>query len=605
MLGLSNTASNKSIMDEDDPIRAAWRKSYSGLGAIAVFSVFINILRLAAPLYVLQILDRVISSRSLETLFMLTAITIIAIVCGILLEVTRRRLFMHWGHWIERSFGPFLFVSGMKKGGQRSPESSSILRDLGTVKSFVEGKGLIAWLDIVWAPVFIGIIFLISPPLAYIVLVGSLVALFMGYINERITRDSRNATHSAGQEDREWIAVAERNRETVGSLSVVNSFKDLWSRSVSSRLDEGMRTQTVNIYFAATMRFIGRFVRIGVLGLGIWLVIDDVLTLGSVIAANVLGRTAYSLVQSAMFRWRAMLQSKRAYARIKKTVSRKRRPWVSRSSLSTPQPLVLEEVSYRYPRQPRSVLRRLNLTLNPGELLCVIGPCASGKSTFCRLVSGLMAPRAGKIWLGDVDIYRLQQNSVHREIGYLSQDVTLFQGTVRENIASMSEGHMDQVVEAAKLAGIHEAILNLPQGYDTEIVEKEPLLSAGQRKSIAVARTFYDCPPMVIMDEPFPHLDSVSKAALMEGVNYLRSKGTIVILTTQQQAMANVADKVILFEENKFVVLNSTDEINSLSKQNDIMPDKKELELVKNERRNNTRRRRRSSRSKDAGSANK
>lgn len=602
MQGTAKTAVSPSIMDEQDPVRAAWRQSYSGLGAVAVFSVFINILKLAVPLYVLQILDRVISSGSLETLFMLTAITLIAIICGILLEVIRRRMFMHWGRWIEQSFGPVLFAAGMKQDGQQSSESSRSLRDLGTIKSFVSGQGLIAWLDIVWAPVFIGIIFLISPPLAYIVLIGSLIALFLGAFNELVTRESRNAKFKAGSEDKEWIATAERNRETVSSLNVVNSFTELWSRSASSRSDEGMRTQTANIYFAASMRFVGRVVRIGVLGFGIWLVIDEVLSLGSVIAANVLGRTAYSLVQSAMFRWRHMVKSKQAYARIKKVVAKDSRPWVSRSSLSSPQPLVLEGVSYRYPRQPRSVLRRLNLTLNPGELLCVIGPCASGKSTFCRLVSGLIAPRSGKVWLGDVDIYRLQQNSVHREIGYLSQDVTLFQGSVRANIASMSEGDMDQVVEAAKLAGIHEAILNLPHGYDTEIVEKEPLLSAGQRKSIAIARAFYACPPLIILDEPLPHLDNAARNTLMSGVNALRLKGTIVVLTTQQEALAKVANKALLIEDNKVVILDSQDEIKKQFNWNSEKPVKKELELVKNENKKNTRRRRRSSKAKDTGS---
>jgi len=577
-----------------DSINAAWRKSYSGLGAIFVFSIFINVLKLASPMYVLQILDRVMSSRSLETLFMLTIITLIAIMSAIVLEVIRRRMFIHWGHWIERSFGPSLFAAGLKQGGKQSTSSSKILRDLTTIKSFVAGNGLIAWLDIAWAPVFIGIIFLISPPLAYIVLIGSLLALILGTINEWLTRDSRNATYKAGNKDKEWIASAERNTETVASLNIVNSFTALWTRSAHSRLDEAEKTLTTNIYFAAAMRSIGRFVRIGVLGVGIWLVIDEVLTLGAVIAANILGQTAYNLVKNAMFKWREMVRSKRAYGRIKTVVAADRCTQLSQSENASLQPLVMESVSYRYTGHTKSILKNLDLTLKPGELLCVIGSCASGKSTFCRLLSGFIAPRSGKIWLGGVDVYRLQQNSVDRVIGYLPQEVTLFQGTVRENIASMSTGNIDQAMEAAKLAGIHEVILNLPAGYDTEIVEKEPLLSVGQRKSIAIARTLYGSPELIIMDEPMPHLDVSSTKALKISIKTLQSKGCIIIITTQRKALAKISDKVILFGESNPEVLTSANEIKRLFNVEENRINKNELALVRKTTRKNPKRHRKS-----------
>lgn len=582
----------QSLAQSQDPIGAAWRQSWPGLAAILLFSIFINVLKLASPMYVLQILDRVMSSRSLETLFMLTTITLAAIVCAILLEVVRRRMFIHWGHWIERSFGSCLFAAGLKQENQKSASSSRILRELKTIRSFVAGSGLIAWLDIVWAPVFIFIIFLISPPLAYIVLIGSLLALILGTLNEWMTRDARNATYKAANEDQEWIASAERNRETVGSLNVVNSFTELWSRSALSRLAEAERTQTTNVYFAAGMRSVGRFVRIGVLGVGIWLVIDEVLTLGAVIAANILGQTAYNLVKSAMFKWREMVRSRRAYGRIKTVVEKDHSPLLSQSSSLMSRQLILEQVSYRYPGQSRSVLRELELTLNPGELLCVIGSCASGKSTLCRLVSGLIMPRAGKIWLGDVDVYRLQQNSDTREVGYLAQDVSLFQGTVRENIASMAAGNMDLVVKAAKLSGIHDVILNLPEGYDTEIVEKEPLLSAGQRKSIAIARTFYGSPPLIIMDEPMPHLDVVSTTALKTAIKYQQLKGTIIILTTQRKALAKMADKAIWFRDQGTVIMKSRNEISCSFNFEAENENKKQLALVKKASKKNIRQRR-------------
>lgn len=551
--------------DGDALLRRAWRSSRPGLVAIGVFSVFINVLKLATPLYVLQILDRVIASRSLETLFMLTTITLVAIVCGVLLEVVRRRMFMHWGGWIERSFGPTLFTAGLRKDSSQAPTSSKSLRDVATVRSFVAGPGLIAWLDLVWAPVFIGIVYLIAPALGHVVLICSLIALALGAANELLTRDSRSAAFKAGKADREWVASAERDRETVGSLNIVHGLTGLWSRSAFKRLDESARSRATSVYFAAGMRLVGRFVRIGILGIGVWLVVDDVLTLGAVIAAGVLGRIAYSLVQNAMLKWRDMAAAKRAYDQIKASLAKDKAPALSKPSAAALVPLVLDDVAYRYPNRAKFVLRRLTTSVEPGDLLCVIGPSASGKSTFCRLVSGLLTPRSGKIRLGDVDVYRLQQNSAQREIGFLPQEITLFQGTVRENIAGMSEGDLDEVVAAAKLAGIHTEILRLPKGYDTEIVDKEPLLSAGQRKSIAVARAFYAAPPLIVMDEPMPHLDAASQKALTAGIKQLRARGTIVVLTTQRKGLARIADKVFLLREQNSKVLETREEIDAMS----------------------------------------
>jgi len=551
-------------------ISEAWRKSYPGLAAIGLFSIFINLLKLAAPLYILQILDRVIASRSLETLFMLTIVTVIAIGSGVTLEAIRRRLFMYWGNWIERSFGPALFSSGLRSVHLKEGNSSKLLRDIGKIRSFVAGQGLVAWLDVIWAPLFIAIVFLISPLLGAIVLIGGLIALTLGTANELITRDSRNATFKAGRNDRDLVASAERNQESIGSLNTLSNLARHWSQSAFIRLDEGMRTRAINVYFAAGIRFVGRLVRIGVLGAGITLVISEQhFTLGSVIAANVLGRTAYSLIQRAMLKWREMLLARRAYQNVKNTLRNLETPQVSRPSPTSPVSLSFEDVGYRYPHQASSVLRSINIQIDPGELLCVIGPSASGKSTFCRLAAGLIAPRSGKVRLGEISVYRLQQNSTQREIGYLPQDITLFPGSVRHNIASMAAGDMNLVVDAARLAGIHEAILNLPDGYDTEITDKEPLLSTGQRKALAVARAFYGVPPLIVLDEPFPHLDALSRSTIMSSILLLKSRGVAIVFSTQTMEMARVADKAItiLFRNKKHMTLESPEQIAELWEQ--------------------------------------
>jgi ATP-binding cassette, subfamily C, type I secretion system permease/ATPase len=420
---------------------------------------------------------------------------------------------------------------------------------------------VIAWLDLIWAQLFIACVYIMSATLAYIVIVASLITIALGTINERITRDSRDATFQAGKDDREWITATERNKETVVSRGMVSNLANRWSLSAYTRLGEGLRTRSVNLYFAAMMQFIRNCVRIAVIGVGIWLVINDALSLGSVFAAGILARMAYSLIEKAMLKWRDMTAATKAYQRIKSSLEHKTESLVSVPTSSGAEPLFVEALSFRYPNQTSSVFRNINVTVNPGEVLCVIGPSAVGKTTFTRLASGLLVPRSGKIRLGDVDVSRLQEVTDKRYIGHLPQQVSLFQGTVRENIAGMELGDIDQVVSAAKLMGVHQVIMTLPQGYDTRISDCEPLLSGGQRKKIAITRAFYGDPALIILDEPLPHLDKSSRATLRAAISTVKSNGTIVVLTNQSKSLSRIADKVIAFRNNKYKVFETQEEI--------------------------------------------
>jgi PrtD family type I secretion system ABC transporter len=562
MAELESTSKNTNATDTDtDSLRNALKKSYSGLSSIAVFSIFINMLKLAIPIYILQILDRVISSRSIETLLMLSTITIVAILVAAALEIIRQRMFVHWGNWIELKFGPRLFASGLNDGNLYSSSTSRMLRDVSTIRNFVSGPGLIAWIDVVWTPVFIAIIFLISPILGNILLVCCLVAFVLGIINERTTRDAREATYDARKDNRDWVSSAERNQESIGSLMLVNNLTDKWSRTSRTRLNEAEITRTVSIYFSESTRLVGSLLRISIIGVGIWLVIEESLTLGAVIAAGVLSRTAYSQLRQAMLKWQEMQTAKKAYYRIKNALPKEATTQVSIPKSSAETSLVLENVSFRYPNQANSIFRRINLLVNPGEVLCIVGLSATGKTTIARLVSGLLEPRSGHIRLGEIDVHRLQQKSTYSEIGFLPQSHTLFQGTVRENIARMAHGNIDEVIKVAKFLGIHEAILKLPHGYDTEISEHEPLLSSGQRKCIALARTLYGSPKMVVMDEPAPHLDRVTKSALKNALLKLKSEGVVVIITTQSRWLTRYADKILLLHEKSYELFKTGEQI--------------------------------------------
>lgn len=547
-------------------MRAAWRRSSPGLLVVMLFSVVVNLLKLATPLYVLQILDRIPASRSVETLVMLTAIALAAVLTGAVLDVVRRRMFMHWGAWIERHFGPKLVHVGFStQTTSNAMAPSKALRDLATIRQFVSGSGVLAWLDVVWAPFFVAVVYLIDPLLASIAVGAMALALGLGIAQELMTRSARETARQAQVDGRDWVAAAERNTETIGPLSMAGSLAERWSNAATERLDEGLRSRKVSVTVTAAMRFLGRCLRITLLAVGIYLVIQGELTLGTVVAAGVLGRTAYRALERAMLKWRELVVAKRAYGRVKDALGTETRPAPSMLERQLPAPLIIQDLGHRYANQPSSVIKRINATLMPGEVLAVIGPSASGKTTFSRLISGLMKPRAGSVRLGDVDTARLPEDGHARYIGYLPQDVRLFRGTVRENIARMRQGDFSLVVEAAQLTGVHDIILALPEGYDTEIAEDEPLLSAGQRKCLALARALYGWPQLIVMDEPEPHIDRRARRAMVRALKTCTAQGSIVVVTAQARTITRIADKVLLLG-SKVDFLDQKDAIAALTR---------------------------------------
>ncbi|MEM9440289.1 MAG: ATP-binding cassette domain-containing protein [Pseudomonadota bacterium] len=562
---MSTRTSKQSSKSANELIKSAWRQSRLGLLVIGIFSIFINLFRLVTPIYVLQILDRIPASRSVETLVMLTVITVAAVGTGVLLELIRRRMFLHWGSWIERSFGPTLVQGSLNVAGHGdSTTPSRVLRDLATIRSFVSGHAILAWLDIIWAPAFILVAYLINPLLAGIALSGVLVVFVLGILNEVLTRSSRDAALRASTDSKELVAAAERSGETIGPLRMAENVTERWSEATFERLDENLRSRRITITISAAIRFCGRCLRVALLAVGLWLVIGDVMTLGGVIAAGFLGRMAFQAVKDAMLRWRELTNARRAYSRICSAFSSVSRDSVSMHDHALPATLKISNLGYRYPNQQASILKRIDIDLDPGSILCVIGPSASGKTTFSRLAIGRLKPRYGSVRLGDIDISRLRQDGPQRYVGYLPQEIRLFRGTARENIAHMAKGDFGQVVEAAQLAGAHEAILSLPYGYDTELDDEHMTLSAGQRKSIALARAFYGWPQLIVMDEPEPHLDRSARRVMNRALKDCAAQGSIIIVTSQSKSLSRIADKVLALDEGTIRLLETREDIESL-----------------------------------------
>jgi PrtD family type I secretion system ABC transporter len=515
--------------------------------AIVIFSAFINVLKLSIPLYMLQVFDRVIASRSIETLVVLTVIVVIAVFAGLALEVVRRRMFSRWGIWIEQQFGVrLLHLSLANRSINDTPAAQEALGELSTLRSFVTRSAAL-WLDVMWAPLFFLGIFLIHPLLGWIAVGAVCILVLLGLFQNFLTRETRRASWRAGNAADQIVLGAERNIETVSALTMSASLTERWRRSASAQLEERERSEARAALCRTMMRGLGQCFKILMICVGIWLFLQNALTLGGVFAARILAGFGYGLMERAVRNWRGLKEARGAYQQVKLLLSEEGRTDASVADTTREAALAIESVSFRYSGRRDYIVKRLSIDVAPGELLLIVGDAATGKTTLSRLLVGILQPQHGQIRLGDVEIGRLPPALRTQLIGYLPQHTELFLGTVRENIARMREGMFSDVVAAAKLANIHNVIVRLPQGYDTEISEDATGLSGSERKRIALARAIYGTPRILVLDEPAANLDRPSRRAMEAAIRELKKAGSTIIMTqTAQSVRTNkMADKFL------------------------------------------------------------
>ncbi|MDQ1901619.1 ATP-binding cassette domain-containing protein [Paracoccus sp. WLY502] len=533
---------------DDTAIMAAWRASRGGIVALVLFTAFINLLRFATPLYLLQVLDRIPVSRSIETLVMLTVMVLAAVAAGMALDVVRRRMLTRWGTWIERRFGPRLVRQELSRPGPRtSPDLNTALGDLGRVRSFVT-RGAASWLDVVWTPLFLLGTYLIHPVLGAVAVAATALLVVLAILQEYTTREARRVQNDASREAGSLMTDAERNRESVAGLSMSSALTDRWQRSAGGRLAERERIEARQNFFQTMIRGLGEILRIGMIAFGLWLAVTGGMTLGGIFAARVMAGFGYTLAERAARNWRSLREARVAYVNLKQRLAEENGAETSVLPDTEQAPLVLDKVSFRHQGQRDDVIKRLSLTLTAGEGLLVTGTAGTGKTTLSRLVVGLIEPRYGQVRLGDVEVSRIPAELRSRLIGYLPQHTEIFSGTVRENIARMGDLPFGEVVAAARLAEIHDRIVALPQGYDTPIGPDLTGLSGSERKRIALARAFVGKPRLIVLDEPMANLDDSTRRALGSALKQLKADGCTIIATqaVHSTPLSRLADKFLI-----------------------------------------------------------
>lgn len=516
----------------------------------ALFSFFTNILSLAVPLYTLQVFDRVFSSRSVETLLMLTIAALLALLTVMLLEIIRSRLLSMAGAALDRQMGPKVLSRLLEESVlPGSGDYLHAMRDVGMLRNYLGGNGVIALFDAPWMPVFMVVIFLFHPVLGGIALLGALVLFGLAWINEKITKTPQENLMAHSRRAGRFIDMALRNAEIVHALGMGGSVTRRWE-AFNARV---MEAQSVGTLRSSNMVAFTRFVRMALqvlmLAAGGYLVVRQQVTSGVMMAGTIILSKALGPVEAAISNWKSFVDARGAYARLN-GLMREDLPDMPRTALPPPTGRVgVEKLMYGFRKSDRPFIKGISFDLAAGDSLGVIGPSGAGKSTLARLLTGVWRPVAGAVRLDGADIAEWDREHLAGFTGYLPQDVELFSGTVRENIARLGQASDEEVIRAAQRALAHDMILRLPMGYDTEVGEGGMLLAGGQRQRIGYARALLGDPRLVVLDEPNANLDGEGEEALLRSMDGLRKAGvTVIIISHKPSVLANV-DKLLVLRD--------------------------------------------------------
>jgi len=514
-----------------------------------VFSLAINLLLLAPTLYMLQVFDRVLASRSEETLVVLTIAVAIALFAMSLLEALRSRLLAAAGAALDRKLGPpvleGLLAQAAKAGGADYVHG---LRDVGTLRTVLTGQGVLSLYDVPWLPLFLLIIFLFHPLLGVVAVAGALVMGLLAIMNERTTREPLERAQAQARRAGRLIDANLRNAEVTAALGMLPAVTRHWMAMNDAALRTQMQATNLGGSFTAATKFMRQFIQIAMLAMGAWLVVDQHVTSGIMIAGTILLSRALAPVESLIASWRGLVEARSAWARLSKLLQGES----SAIATKLPEPkgaLKVERAVFGVKGVERPILRGVSFELPAGETLGIIGPSASGKSTLARLVVGVWKPASGAVRLDGADVAAWPRAELGPYVGYVPQDVELFGGTVAQNIARMGEPDAARVVQAAQNALVHELILRLPKGYDTEIGDGGSALSPGQRQRIALARALYGTPRLVVLDEPNANLDREGEEALLAALQRLRKEGVTVVLIAHRPSLLGSADKLLVLRD--------------------------------------------------------
>jgi ATP-binding cassette subfamily C exporter for protease/lipase len=528
------------------------------------FSTLISLLALMPTVYMLEVYDRVVNSRSGMTLLMLTVLIVLAYAVMELLEKIRGALMRAAGVQVDEALSKrvydAMFLGFLKRqvGG-----STQVLNDLKLVREFLANPALMAIFEAPVALVALALIFAISPVLGWASVLGAIAQLGVAYMNERATRKPLNEANRSAVGAQQFAEASLRNAHVMESMGMLDAVHDRWQKRQQEFVAYQATASEGAGLWTAMSKAVQQVMSSLLLGLGAWLLLKNMLNGGEsmMIIGSVLGGRVLAPLSQIVAQWNSVVTVRAAWSRLDNLLANVP---VKPEAMPLPAPkgmLTVEGLMAGAPGQQVPIVRGVQFALSPGEVLAVVGPSASGKTTLARLLVGLWPAMSGKVRLDGADVYTWEKTELGPYLGYLPQGVELLDGTLAENIARFGEVDMAQVEAAARLVGVHELIMSLPQGYNSPVGRDGAMLSGGQRQRVGLARALYGKPVFVVLDEPNSSLDEAGDAALANAIATLKQLGTTFVVMTHRTSVLGVADKMLIMREGAQQAFGPRDEV--------------------------------------------
>lgn len=558
------TAPQRSGAERSEPkaAMAACKHAFVGVGVLSGFS---NLLMLTGPLYMLEVYDRVLPSRSIPTLVALSLLAVLLFSFQAAIDIIRSRLLVRIGASLDYKLRDRVFRSIAQMPLRTPSAGSQPLRDLDNVRSFLSGSGPVAFFDLPWIPLYIAICFLFHIWIGMTALVGATILVVLAVMTETLTRKPIAATAESGDRRMRLVDATRRNAEVLTAMGMVKNLEQRWSKTNQTYLTSHARASDVAGELGAVIRVLRILLQSALLGVGGYLVILQEATAGIIIAGSILAGRALAPVDLAVANWRSFVAARQSWARLENSLRSLRLHPNREMTLKLPAPrklLTVERISGGHPGYQTPFVQNIEFDAKAGAGIGVIGPSASGKSSLARMLVGIWPTTSGAVRLDGAELSQWDPDQLGRHIGYLPQNVELLEGTVAENISRFNAARDDNlVIAAAKAAGVHELIVRLPEGYQTQVGENGSLLSAGQRQRIALARALYGDPFLVVLDEPDSSLDAEGDAALTQAILGIRSRGGIVIVIAHRPSVLAGVDQVLVMAQGRQRMFGPKDEV--------------------------------------------
>jgi len=547
----------------ENSLQAALKACKGSFISVGIFSLFVNALMLVPTFYMLQVYGRVVTSGSISTLVMLTIIMSVLVITMGSLEWVRSRIMVRVSTKLDvllsRDVYKASFKRSLESGGMDA--SAQSLNDLTGLRQFLTGNGLFAFFDAPWLPIYIAVMFMFHPWYGWVAIGSALVLLFLAYMNEKMTGKA------LGQANKENIAATLyttknlRNAEVIESMGMLNTLMHRWGMRQKNVLILQSQASDKGGIVSAISKTFRMLIQSLILGLGAYLAVNHEISPGLVIAGSVLLGRALAPIDLIIGSWKGFIAARSQYDRLNDTLD-KLHAEPERMALPAPQGHVLvENLIVCPPGSKTPILRGISFGVPAGSVVGIIGPSASGKSTLARALMGVWAPQNGVVRLDGADISNWDKDQLGPYMGYLPQDIELFEGTISENISRFTDVDPEKVVRAAKTAGVHEMILLLPDGYDTVIGSEGVNLSGGQRQRVGLARAIYGSPRLILLDEPNSNLDEVGERALASAIQELKLTGATIFVITHRTTILSQLDRLLVMSAGGVSMYGPRDQV--------------------------------------------